>query len=677
MRFRLLTLALMFLFLASCAAATSIEDVTVSDDPVKSGSPFYVTVDLSGDTCNSKVAFYLNDEKMQEKNVVGCSKEVIWEYDDQDWDARELQCGQYNVTVVLTGSGGVSIENQSTVLNIGNMPNITITPDQPIVNNDVTITVTDRETGDPLKDFKIEVYIVNEVRTVKLTTNNQGKAKYKPRSYGRYEIRVEKRSYCGVASFTAKRKLTVDGPHPDNPVVGELITIAVPSSVGVKVLYENGSMYLGATTTIGGGANFTINKSGTYVVSIGELNSRYWAINKTLTVYDRPTFDVDLTPTEPVVGKSITITVSSRNESVEDARVVLSKPDGMSKVFTTPNTGKIVYTGVDSVGDYTLSVEKDKHSSRTIYFNALNKINLVLSPENPTTVDNVTVLLYDQNGKGVGGATVRIQPLDYVRTTNQLGEALFESISVGEYFVTASKPEYWNATVNLSVLGSLNVEFDSTKAELDNDVVFSIYDEYGEPASAAIRIETPSEGVESIEASSYSFTASEVGKYFVAIAKEGYLTSENTVDVTPHPIDVQLQASRNKIVAELTSHGQPLESMSVDYALPDGSTKSGTTDASGMSSIEVTESGVYNITVNSGLNPLYETKTLSQQVVKKYNTLLLVTVVLVILLAAAALIAVIGFLKIRKRKSKPPGQKPPAVGRYGATDRSGTRLGSR
>ncbi len=252
---------ILFLLLVSGACAIEITSLVVNPHDIDLKDKFYATAYFDGETCGIGINFLLDNKSFSSK-LLGCERGEI---SSGVLDLRDnpLECGVHTLTVELKKNDEIP-DKKSIDVQIGNIPHLTVTPEKPIVGQDITFKLVDNRTGEPVSYTEITIYNTRDREGTKeeYRTDSLGEVKLKPKETGEYRAMLDDPLYCGYVSFYAKKIMTVIGPVPSNPLEGDLITMVVPRGVGVKVLDSSGNVYLRGSTGLGGGLNFTINGAG-------------------------------------------------------------------------------------------------------------------------------------------------------------------------------------------------------------------------------------------------------------------------------------------------------------------------------------------------------------------------------------------------------------------------------
>jgi len=629
MKTRFLAVGCLLLLLISVVEAAKVIDLEVDPTSPRLNKAFKLVAKLSGETCNMYLIFSVDDVNFS-SITPGCDREEV-ESKDWNWDTRSLECGIHTAKAELVNIGdGEVVSSLSMDLVLGNPPNISVSPERPIPKKPLTITITDTD-GTAIKNLNVELYNERENKKELIeATNASGQTIFKPSTSGEYKLSITGTKYCGTKRFWVKSNLTIDGPHPENPVVGDQISLAVPMGIGVKYMDSEGNVY--PQRTISGGVNFTINTPGTYTLIIGELSMDYWGINKTLVVSDRSTPSVTITPEMPIVNEQVNITVSSGGSKIADAKVTITKPDGMSEARNTFSDGTVSLIPTD-LGSYTIKVQKVGYTTIEKTIIIKNRFRVTL-PKEIKANEKFTINVRDAQDLLVTGATVGIDELGTAGSSENGG---FETVvaSPGTYTISVKKTNFWDYTEKINVLGELGISLSPEKIELGSITTVSVKDSAGNAVSADIKITGPEEII--VQGDTYVFTPKNVGTYTVTVTKENFGATTKTLEVVYREVVLDTRADGNNLVVNLSSHGTPLAGMSVRIETGDG-VREVITDANGIITFEITESGNVTLIANPGnQNSMYESKTRVEAVVKQYDWLWIVVIMVLVVIAIALL----------------------------------------
>ena len=633
----ILPLLLVFAMAAS-ATAVRITDVRVSKDPVNYQSDFEVTAKLEGgSTCNLLAEYYVDNFRFDYNNIPCDAASVTGKFklSAEDWEANAAKgtvCGRRNARVelhVLTGNALVA--NASVPFDIGYVPHVTFEPAQPTENRETRVILTD-DRGNTLQSVDVMIRDIYGGDPNSKKTGLDGSFTFTPKVPGEYKMSFQEKDICGETTFYAKRPLIVDGPRPGNPVVNEMVLVGVPSgaSVGVKILDEHGNLYKTVPVTYSGGANFSISEPGTYVLLIGDQSTKYWSINKTFTVSDRLVPEIKVAPDQPVVGKTATITISSRGEPLQDATVTVKKPDGVDRDFTTSSYGTVNYDTITSTGVYGIKVTKDRFGVGQASFEAKHAFDAKFDLAVPTVKDTLTLTVKDENDKPVGDVLVEIPDLAFKRVTDMGGKVSFNLQEPRNYDIKLSKDLFWDKTVQFTPYGLLSIGQCVTDFEVGGNILISTFDSFNKPIVADMNFKDPSGVIKFYSASAQTYTPERPGNYSVTVSKTNYQSANLTFRVFPHPLDALASMSAGQLMANVTTKGKPLPNLKVSLA-KDGIVFNGTTNDAGLVLFNLNQEGNITVTLNPGReNIMYAEKVLRENVVRSYDIILLTTPLIVI-----------------------------------------------
>jgi len=630
--------------LAGSVQSIGLIGIDISRKNIELEQNFKFEVSIKYPEANHQLYFFVDDHLFSQKMIGSTTEEV--DSTEWNWDVVDLNCGEHTALAELR-RGNVSVENISMNFDIGNLPAVSFDPKQPLAGRTIDIILTNAVSGAPASGLKVEIYDIQGGVKEKRSTDAFGKISYRPDNSGEYRMEFSGRDYCGKRSFYARKKLMIDGPHPENPVVGELISIALPADVGVKLFDENGDVYLLAETKIGGGANFTVNKSGTYTLVMGDLSSRYWGINKTLVVSDKDVPKVLINPEKVVIGEPVTIKVESGGFPLDSAVITITAPDNSFDAFTTISSGMLVYTP-SVIGKYTVSVEKERFEVIDKNFESKKKLDIDLTPRNPSVGEEVIISIKDQEGNPVGDATLTIDGRAESTDASGLYVTTFKEARV--YVVEASKTSflYWDTEENITVTGTLNISLNPESAEVGQQTKIIVYDGTGNPISTNLTVTKPDGNQECLMENVYY--PDQPGDHTIEALKEGYTTAKKTLFVSPNEINMHYEVDNNRLKMFLSSQGNPVPDIHVKLSSPYET--EGVSDSDGAIYFSIKAGGEYVFDVNKEkTRQEYEKKSVTEKIVKRRKTtLLVIPIIIVIILAAAALTVLYRVKHYRKGK---------------------------
>ncbi len=636
-------ITILFLLMISGAYATEITSIKIDPSVINLKDKFYATAALEGETCGMGINFILDNKSFSSK-LLGCDREEI---SSSVWDLKDdpLDCGTYTLTAELKKNNEI-LNQFSREIQIGNIPYLTVNPEKPVAGDYVTLKLIDNKTNESLSYTGIKVYNTRDPAGIKeeYKTDSSGEVKLRPKETGEYKIIIDDPIYCGSLSFHAKKTMTITGPIPPNPMEGETITMIVPSGVGVKVLDSSGNVYLKGSTNFGGGLNLTIDKSGSYTLSVGDLSSEYWGKNIPLYVSGKPKLDIDVTPSIVIINKPVTITVTSNGIPIDGATVDILPPGGVAEPQrATSSYGKIGYTPT-SAGKYEITVQKKGYSTAKREFSVSRQLSIILDPEFPKEDEEFSVIVRDSDGLALNGVKVSVN--GKLIPTDLEGIAGFK-LPAGEYEILAEYPGYNSWTRKINVIGTIIIELSPPEIELGQNTKISVFDRKSNKISAEITAIKP-DGTKEIVGDTYTPTIS--GDYEISALKTNYASINTTLRVKPHPLNLTINVRGGKLLINVKSRGNPINGIEISIDTPSGVKEKIRTDEKGLASLEIREEGIVTITPNpENANRDYESKVMTERITKGYDYNLLWILLVVIITGA---IAVFMYGKRPGRKDK-------------------------
>ncbi|MFH0860769.1 MAG: hypothetical protein V1921_06170 [Candidatus Altiarchaeota archaeon] len=612
--------------------AASLTGIDLSDTSIDPEESFYATADIRSPEPGMELRFYVDDHMFSVKRVGSGTEEVrSSDYSQSEWDKYYIECGKHRVYAQLTRDNKI-VDNISTTLNVGNLPLFSLDPERPSTSKPMTIIMKDEDSGDAAASVGVDILYVREGDIYKKESDASGKISFTPPESGRYDLTIgSSREYCGKYTFYAKKDIVIDGPFPKDPVAGELTTIALPSGVGLKGFDSTGKVVFTAYTTIGGGANFTINQPGTYTLSLGDMSSDYWARNVSITIGEKPVPEIRITPEKATVGESILITIISRGSPLSGAVVTITSPDNSFETFTTSTSGEIVYTPA-AIGDYTIKAEKSRYTTVEQKFGARNTFKIDMNPAQPNIGSPMNLTIRNQLGATVADVSINFEGGSGV--TDSAGFYTFSLTRMEPYNIKVSKARFWEYSIDVTPLGVLKADISASEIELGQGVNIVATDAAGSQLTAEITSRLGEE-VSAVEAG--TFTPAKPGLYNITVKKDGYNVVSQTLIVKAHPVDIDFKFSGKTLKMTLTSRGYPVRGVTVKL-----NEKTAISDENGMVVYEIDGIGEYQLEMNR-VNVIqdYESKLLIKQIEKRYNFWLLLIPVIMVLTLALATIAIL------------------------------------
>ncbi|MBU0761915.1 MAG: carboxypeptidase-like regulatory domain-containing protein [Candidatus Altiarchaeota archaeon] len=546
---------LVLTLIASYAQAIRINEVETSKEHVDIGESFTITAKLGGDTVSYYADFYVGNYRFATKNIIPDSDEVEAKFglDKDEMQLRGISCGETTARVqIYTTSTKTLVANESVNIQIGSIPYLVFTPETPTPGKDVTVKVTD-EKGKILTNVDVTIRDIYGGDPISTKTRSDGTFQFLPKVAGEYKISFEERDVCGQKTFYIKRPMIVDGPRPENPVVGEMITVAVPaaSAIGVKILDANGQLYKTVSAAYNGGANFTISDAGKYIIIFGDLSTKYWTVNRSLTVSDKYMPSIEVAPEKPVLNRPVTITVKSSDKPLQDAVVVIRKPDGVESQYITSSFGTLTYDQVGLAGVYEVKATKDRHSTAVKSFEAKNSFVLKQEPEYPTVQDTITLTVNDQDNKPVGDVLVEVTGLNQKKVTDMGGKITLNLQKAIKYDIQITKDLFWSKTIEVTPYGRLYIGDCVKEVDLGDNVSFNVFDSFNQPIDVDIDVKDPFGVVKQYSGSSETLSPAKPGNYTVTASKTNYASANTTFYVRPYPLDVDAIMRSGQLIVNI------------------------------------------------------------------------------------------------------------------------------
>ncbi|MBN2250751.1 MAG: carboxypeptidase regulatory-like domain-containing protein [Candidatus Altiarchaeota archaeon] len=628
--------------------AANLKHLSTDPEDVEYECRFRITTLLDGNTCGMQVKFYIDDALIDSKSV-GCARDVV-ESSEFNPSRDNIACG-YRILKAELLDKGVVIDNITKEKVIGNRPLINI-EEKPLVNNEFTIHFEDAE-GDPVDGIAVKIYNIRNGRksAQEYSSDSGGNITFKSREVGDYHLLIEDSDYCGDTNFSVKKTLNIDGPHPANPLTGELISIAVPTGVGVKVYSEDGNQRITCNTSLGGGANFTIDRAGNYTLVIGEINSMYWGRNISLYVRERLAPEFETIPPDNIVrGKELRIKVTAQEPIPSGTRITVKSPAGDAGEFETDAEGVIRYT--PSVrGSYTLNIINDNYKASEGSFEVRDLLKINTGSERNTIGEDIVLQLEDQFGNPVAGAIVSAGS-DIRGLSGLDGRYAFKVSEPGTCVINAEKEGYWSAEKGLDICSPITLELGSGLVEIGSALTIKALDWEGSLLDAEIYVTGPdgtgtqAQGV---------YTPERAGTYQVTASKEGYITASTEFIASAHPLELDVSLDGNRLNVVATSNGLPVQGIPVALDGSGVAYGEGYCDDEGLAFFDITREGLFTVVANSeGINPEYLTASAEWRITKRHDASTLLMAVAVVVLIGVAAAGTVYTLSSRGAEGKRP-----------------------
>ncbi|MBN2013597.1 MAG: carboxypeptidase regulatory-like domain-containing protein [Candidatus Altiarchaeota archaeon] len=641
-------ISLILLLLASIASAAYIDEIETKPKDIDPNGEFTIKVYLGGETCGIQMKIYVDDKLFSSKNI-GCENDEV---ETNEWDLSKdiLECGVHKLQVDLIDSGSL-IQTKKVDLNIGNAPQITISPKEPIPNAETTITFKDRETGKLLSDIDVRIFNIRDGASSakEYSTNNKGEIKFISDSVGDFRLTVEDPKYCGTLDFWIRKTMPFAGPFPEDPVVGERIGVAVPAGVGVKYIDSEGNVY--PLRNLGGGVNLTINEAGDYTLIAGDVGIIYWRVVKNFTVSDKSRMSAKIEPEKAVTNKVVLLTVTTRGEPISNTPVKITKPIGGSETLETNANGEIRFTP-ETVGTYHYKVEKQRYETLEGDVSANNAFTVEITPYEPTADEDITLNVTNQLGNRVDNAMVYIEDSSGIVVTERTGfdgSFKFRLSDPREYTIRVQKEGFWDLEDRIRVYGVISIKLCPNEMEIGDEMRISITDNEGMETPAGITVTKPDGRTETIRNTTYK--PARVGVYTIEASKTDYRTVSAELTVNPHPIEVTPTIVDNNIIVVLESHDKPVSGLTVLITTPNGEVQA-LTDENGIVKAPVNKEGNLTISVNNiDTNDEYENLIIRRRIAKQYDFILLILPVFFVIIVTFLTILVIEYFHRQKKKT--------------------------
>lgn len=574
----------------------------------------------------------------------------IWEDNLMDYYCDDDQ----EVEVEL--SGDVDTESDSDDFDLeGDELSFSMDPDLPSLNDAITITVLD-EDDDEFEDASIKITYLDDDewdaddKDWERDTNRDGERKItlddvSNFDYGSYQIDVYADDYCKATdTFSVKHMLVVSDPEPAIPQAGKSFRVRVTDEDGDPVRGASAVLNPGPIirqTDYSGYAKFTIDTAGDYqlIVTAPTYDD---SPMKSIKITSAPTLAVTVSPSQPNIGKIVTITVKSGSAGVGSASVAVTLPGGTSKVLTTKSDGTVTFIPTVS-GIYSIDASKDAYSTGTVTFIAISTFTVVVPDlSDKKTGDKITITVQDSSGNPVVAATVALVGTSISGTTDIRGQYSFNLPAAGAYTLRVTKDGFSAKEQAISLVGKLKIQLGATKAEMGDNVTVSALDDAGNKVSASIEVTLPDGTIQSIEGGVYVPKVG--GNHSITVKKAGYTSASQTILVSSKSLVLDMTFKGNTLKVTATSHGRPVSDLTIEIKTP-VDTKEATTDEMGIIEISAKEDGDYTARAKSDT---YESDavTLPKKGINM-KTVLLILLAVVLIIILVIIIAVVFHLKKR------------------------------
>ena len=584
------------------------------------------------------------------------------------------ECGEHDVKVKV--SGDVNDKEDSDTLTITPDPdndehilNIEVDPSNPVLDEDLTITVKD-DNGDPVKSIKVkftwvddnkkDVWEVDDPSEEAGATDNDGETTFNivddlKEEYGKYQVDAYKTNYCKdttTISFS-EGELTIGNPDPANPVVGQQFRILVTDGTnplsGVRASINELGVRLSSTSGSDGYLKFTINQEGTFTIFINA--SGYDETQKAVTVSALSGLIISITPTPAEVSSAVTITVFSNGQPVQGASLTITKPGGGKSVITTDSGGAASYLPEQS-GQYSVSASKQGYQNDSEPF-TVNSAFTVQLPDASSIVygSDLTITVLDSSTNvPVANALISGTGVAYGSRTNSMGQFTFKLGASGQYSFVVSKEGFNDKGVSVIALCRLQLKLNATSTELGKPISVRVLDkEKNDYVSGNIAVTMPDGSSETKVESEIAVTPNAAGTYAIAVSKANCVGDQASIEAKERQVRFEGELKDGKIVIQALSGGRPVSGVEVRVTSPSGNSATAVSDENGLITINAAEVGEYTITpLDGGYTGSPISIAREQSFLSKYWFIILVGFISLLILILLVMIVVL-FLRSRRK----------------------------
>ncbi|MFH1836205.1 MAG: carboxypeptidase regulatory-like domain-containing protein [Methanobacteriota archaeon] len=661
---------------AVCAASREVSlTVTVSssssshggsDETFEAGDTIYVHLAITNDESDVNITpdddidviIDIDGEKLYDETqnlgsnlapgqtdyIVLSSSDFI---DEWKYNLRAYECKD-DIEVEARVSGDVDSQTDGARFTIeeagsNDILSISLDPEQPTADDELLITVVDDD-GDEVDNAKVKITELGtdaewdksddvwEDRTdngeVSLIMSKKKFSKPK----GIYQVDAYLDGYCkDTITFEISKKLVLTGPFPDKPQAGNSFTMKVTDEAGnalrfIRVVISP-DMHT-ATSDSDGYAKFTINNPGSYTAAAASVDYDD-AIPISLIVYEMPSLSIGVSPTNPMVGETVTLTVTADGATVSGASLSVTLPTGTEKSFTSSSSGRVAYTA-QYPGYHSIDATKENHDSGSSSFTVLDTLNVVVPDlASKQAGDEVSVIVKDSSGNPVSGAMVSVLGTAIAGSTGSSGQYKFNLPKTGTYTLHVSKDSYTPKDIPLNSLGALILQLSSKNVGVGEIVKVTVMDDSAMKVYGNIQITKPDGTRDTVIKDEYDYIPHEPGTYAIIVSKENYASASDTIEVTLSSIIFELTLEKDTLKIMATSEGEPASDVTITVTTPTGAHKEVVTDNDGIGLLKADENGRYSVTTN---DPSYEsgTVTIEKQGISSYIWWIILAIILVL-----------------------------------------------
>lgn len=645
-----------------------IINITNEEDDGIENADIEITISADGTVVHHDIERDVDIPENSSKIVTIESDDFKTEDDERIWQEALMayKCGSTDIRVTV--SGDVESDSDSETLDIeGEKLYVGMEPENPTSGSSIDVTVEDKD-GDLLDNIYVRIvqlednkWDVGDVEREKKTNNGittfdqlDEDLRFKEDPYGKYQLDAWEDDYCLYSkTFEISNKLRIT-EFPENPYTGEEIKVKILDKEdnrveGARVAISGASGLVGTYNSDSSGyAEFSIKNTGTYTL-LATKTGYEDSDPVSITVRDRKGMDVKIEPIKQAIGRDVLITVSSNENPIEGAEITIKKPDGSKDSLSASSAGKVIYKP-GMAGVYDITVKKEGYETTTSSFTAMNFFNVSV-PGELKLHEEITILLEDQNGKSVGGASVDVVGSTIGGTTDSMGRFTFMLEKAGEYVLSIKKVGFEDFSKKMMVYGSLRVDINPEVADLGDSIRITVSDEKGVSIEANMAIKKPDGKVEDIRGSSHTLVSILAGSYNVTASKDYYTSSTAGFVVNPYPLELNVWLSGSDLMVKATKNNDPIGNVSISVLTPDGKEVLLRTDDRGIARFdtkEVNQTGTFTI---SSVDLNYEKKTITKEMNGAGSGLLPLILLVVVIVFSALLIFFIFYVSHKKSKS--------------------------
>ncbi len=597
----------------------------------------------------------------------------VWKYNLRSYECKD------DMDVEARISGDVESQSDDARLSIeeasaDDVLSISLDPDQPTADGELVVTVVDDD-GDEVDNAKVKfTELGSDVEWDESDEEWSGRTddgelsivlskKFgKPR--GTYQVDAYKSGYCkDTITFEISKKLVLTGPFPDKPQAGNSFTMKVTDEAGnalhfIRVVISP-DMHI-ATSDSDGYAKFTINNPGSYTAAAASTDYDD-AIPISLIVYEMPSLSIGVSPTNPMVGETVTLTVTADGATVSGASLSVTLPTGTEKSFTSSSSGRVAYTP-QYPGYHSIDATKEDYDPGSSSFTVLDTFNVAIPDlASKQAGDEVSVIVKDSSGNPVSGAMVSVLGTAIAGSTGSSGQYKFNLPKTGTYTLHVSKDSYTPKDIPLNSLGALILQLSSKNVGVGEIVKVTVMDDSAMKVYGNIQITKPDGTRDTVIKDEYDYIPHEPGTYAIIVSKENYASASDTFEVTLSSIIFELSLEKNTLKIMATSEGEPASDVTITVTTPTGARKEVVTDNEGIGLLKADENGRYSVTTN---DPSYEsgTVTIEKQGISSYIWWIILAIIMVLFFILVVGAGIFHWHFKKKGKVIKVGGKKPSLG---------------